>query len=409
MAFLLRTLVLLLGIQGINSLWTVSKITVQSGGSVTIPCHYYRQHKDLVKIWCKGKRWMTCVKMRPTNQQNRTGISFYDSPDELVTTMTMTNLRSSDSNRYWCAVKTGGSHVRTSLELSITEGTPDLSVANNRVSGEEDSNVTIRCLYSDKLRDTEKKWCISGDLNSCQTAQDIEASPGADLQINDTDDGVYTVTLIGVKKTNAGWYWCMAGEWQVPVHITVNSRQMFTDGNTSSSTFTTAPSFISTYSTAVHNHSPVATLEPTKAKLPESTSVHTFTASPKQFQSTIPSSSSYPTSTKNSKEDSSQSSSTIRTKKPLASRSTTPFVDKSSAVTVSFKETISVPSGYGSRNLIWVVLLVCVALALFTGIAWILWSWQKKANGGEEATELTAELHVDERVDLLSNELTNTS
>lgn len=108
-----------------------------------------------------------------------------------------------------------------------------MSVANNRVSGEEDSNVTVQCLYSDKLRDTEKKWCISGDLHSCQTAQDLEASPGAHLQINDTDDGVYTVTLIGVKKTDAGWYWCMAGEWQVPVHITVNSRQFFTDGNTS--------------------------------------------------------------------------------------------------------------------------------------------------------------------------------
>lgn len=107
---------------GINSLWTVSKITAQSGGSITIPCHYHHLHKDLLKIWCKGKKWITCITMRPTYQQKQTGISFHNSPDELVTTMTMTNIRSSDSNRYWCAVKTGGSYVKTSLELSITEG-----------------------------------------------------------------------------------------------------------------------------------------------------------------------------------------------------------------------------------------------------------------------------------------------
>lgn len=106
-------------------------------------------------------------------------------------------------------------------------------MASNSVSGEEGGNVTIQCLYSDKLRDEEKKWCRSGDLRSCQTAQDLEPSRGAALQINDTNDGVYTVTLTGLKKTDAGWFWCMAGDVQAPVHINVNSRQLITDANTS--------------------------------------------------------------------------------------------------------------------------------------------------------------------------------
>lgn len=57
--------------------------------------------------------------------QNRPGVSFHNNPDELVITMTMTNLRSSDSNRYWCAVKKKGflqTDIRTSLELTVTEG-----------------------------------------------------------------------------------------------------------------------------------------------------------------------------------------------------------------------------------------------------------------------------------------------
>lgn len=114
--------IIILWLTGTNSLWTVKKITAQIGGSVTIPCHYHRLHKDLPKFWCKGKIWVACLTMRSTNQEKRTGISFYNSPDELVTTMTMTNLLGSDSNRYWCAVKKPGSNARTNLELTVTEG-----------------------------------------------------------------------------------------------------------------------------------------------------------------------------------------------------------------------------------------------------------------------------------------------
>lgn len=415
MAFLLSTLVLLLGVLGTNSLWTVSKITAQSGGSVTIPCHNHRLHKDLPKFWYKGKNWFTCLRLQPTNQGKRPAISFYNSPDELVTTMTMTNLRSSDSNRYWCAVKTQGSFVRTSLELTVTEGTPDLSAASNVVSGEEGGNVTVQCFYSDKFKDTERKWCRSGDLHSCQTAQDIEPSLGAALQINDTNDGIYTVTLTGLKKTDAGWYWCMAGEVQVPVHINVDSRQSITDANTRPFTFTTAQSFTSSNSFDVHNHNSGATLVPTPSKLPESTSIQTektdqtSTTSPKQFHS-MTQSSSYPTTTENSKNDPSHSSSTDRT--TLTSRSTTPHVGSNSTVTLSSKNLTCEPkTTYESRDCIWVIAQVCAALLILMlpVISWKLWSWHTKAITTEEATEITTDLPANDSVDLLGNEWTNAS
>ncbi|XP_077051036.1 uncharacterized protein LOC143701557 [Siphateles boraxobius] len=408
MAFLLSTLVLLLGVQGTNSLWTVKKITAQSGGSVTLPCHYHRLHKDLPKFWCKGKNWMICLTMRPIDQEKRTGISFYNSPDELVTTMTMTNLRSSDSNRYWCALKKLGANVRTSLELTVTEGTPDLSVASNSVSGEEGGNVTVQCLYSDKLIDEEKKWCRSGDLRSCQTAQDLEPSRGAALQINDTNDGVYTVTLTGLKKTDAGWFWCMAGEVQAPVHINVNSRQLITDANTTSS-FTSAMD--------VHNHNSITPPIPTKSKLPESTLIpnekpgQTSTKkSPKQFHSTIQSSS-YLTTMENSKEKPFHRSGTVTT--PLTSRSTSPYAYSNSIVIVSSKDMTFAPTAtYESRYLIWVIALVCGAvliLFMLSGASWKLWSWNKKATTREEATEETTDFHANDRDDLLANEWTNSS
>lgn len=93
------------------------------------------------------------------------------------------------------------------------------------VSSLEGGNITVECMYSEKLRDAEKKWCRSGDLHSCQTAHDVEPSPDASVQINDTNDGVLRVMLTGLKKTYAGWYWCMAGGLQAPVYINITSVQ----------------------------------------------------------------------------------------------------------------------------------------------------------------------------------------
>ncbi|XP_043093635.1 polymeric immunoglobulin receptor isoform X2 [Puntigrus tetrazona] len=372
MAFLLSTTVLLLGVPGSDSLWTVSKTTAQSGGSVTIPCHYHWLYKDSPKFWYKGKSWLTSSKLRPTSQEKRPAISFLNSPDELVTSMTMTNLQRSDSNRYWCAVKAQGSYLRTSLDLTVTEGTPDLSAASNAVSGQEGGNVTVRCLYSDRFKDTERKWCRSGDLHSCQTAQDIEPSAGAALQINDTDDGVFTVTLTGLKKTDAGWYWCMAGEMQVPVHINVHSRQLSTDANT------------------------IATLVPASSRASSAstqteTTDQTSTVSPKQF---------HPATTQRSPSCSTFSSA-------LTSRSTAPHTVTLSSKDVTFEPKIT----YESRDLIWLAALVCGALLvlMLPVVSWKLWSWHKKVITGVEATEITTDLHTNDSADLLDNEWTNAS
>lgn len=107
----------------------------------------------------------------------------------------------------------------------MLSGIPDLSVASNMVSSEVGGNIIVECIYSEKRKDSEKKWCRSGDLHSCQTVQDLKSSPDAAVQINDTNDGVFRVTLTGLKKTDGGWYWCMAGGLQAPVHINVTSVQ----------------------------------------------------------------------------------------------------------------------------------------------------------------------------------------
>lgn len=403
MAVLLSTiLVLLLEVQGTSCLWTVSKITAKSGGFITIPCHYHHLYRNNPKFWCKGRNWSTCVTMRPTDQtEKRPGVSFHNNPDELVITMTMTNLSSSDSNRYWCAVKKRGflqTDIRTSLELTVTEGMPDLSVASSMLSSEEGGNITVECIYSEKLKDIEKKWCRSGDLHSCQTAQDIESSPDAAVQINDTNDGVFQVILTGLKTTYAGWYWCMAGGLQAPVYINITSVHPTTT-NTGPSTSTVAPwsSHTPTNSFTVYpssptfpdinNHNTEATLSPTTSEEQLSSTIHSST---------------YPTTRYNS----SHCSGTVTS--PTSGSAAINVGSSNSAVTVSSKDP---KSSFKGRDLMWVIVLCGALLLLFIlpGISWILWSWHKKSNTGEEAKEITTEVPMNDRDDLLNNEWTATS
>lgn len=115
---------------GANSLWTVSKVTVQKGGSITIPCHYHRRFLTNAKYWCKGRAWGLCRELvRTTTKPRIEGVFIRDYPSEQVFTITMTNLQVKDTNRYWCAVKMTGFKptIRTSLELQVTEGMCNLT------------------------------------------------------------------------------------------------------------------------------------------------------------------------------------------------------------------------------------------------------------------------------------------
>lgn len=92
------------------------------------------------------------------------------------------------------------------------------------MSVEEGVDVSIPCLYGDKLKNTEKKWCESGDLHSCQSAPTTPSPQEPSVTIADDGRGVFTVTLRKLNRKDTGWYWCSAGDMQAPVHINVTER-----------------------------------------------------------------------------------------------------------------------------------------------------------------------------------------
>lgn len=92
------------------------------------------------------------------------------------------------------------------------------------MSVEEGGNVSIPCLYREPLRSAEKKWCESGNLHSCLTA--LTTAPPDEPSVTIADDGsaAFTVTVMKLERKDTGWYWCSAGDLQVPVHINVTQR-----------------------------------------------------------------------------------------------------------------------------------------------------------------------------------------
>ena len=63
------------------------------------------------------------------------------------------------------------------------------------------------------------KWCRLG--GSCLTKSG--SIDGTGFTINSVS-GVFTVTMSELKTESSGWYLCVRGDLQMPVHITVTEK-----------------------------------------------------------------------------------------------------------------------------------------------------------------------------------------
>uniref|UniRef100_A0A3B3QZT2 Immunoglobulin domain-containing protein n=1 Tax=Paramormyrops kingsleyae TaxID=1676925 RepID=A0A3B3QZT2_9TELE len=117
---------------------TLNTVTVQIGGSVTIPCFYDNRYKTDVKYWCNGSDWSSCTAIvRTDSPQISDEVLIRDDPVKQIFNVTMINLTTGDTGYYWCGVEiTRGSSVGTRVFLSVTLGKMSVlqTVANEMLS-----------------------------------------------------------------------------------------------------------------------------------------------------------------------------------------------------------------------------------------------------------------------------------
>ncbi|XP_053083418.1 CMRF35-like molecule 1 [Pangasianodon hypophthalmus] len=198
------------------------EFSLKTGASVTIPCHYDRKYIQHKKYWCYGGTFSSCtIQAYANNTKGKVTVTDY--PAESLFTVTMNNLQTGNTGWYWCAVEISGildPDVGEYLYITV-KSDPDLSVRNSRVRGEEGGSVTVQCFYSAAYQNTQKQWCRFNN-GRCNSVGRTATSQNSAVHISDDGRRSLSVQMSGLKKSDAGWYWCSAGDLQVPVHISVH-------------------------------------------------------------------------------------------------------------------------------------------------------------------------------------------
>lgn len=97
------------------------EVTAAYGGSVTVSCQYNPRFREYTKYWCKGQRYELCAIVVKTPKDRPSNRSFIaDDKEAGVFTVTMTSLKESDQDMYWCVIARHGRNIYTSVKLCIS-------------------------------------------------------------------------------------------------------------------------------------------------------------------------------------------------------------------------------------------------------------------------------------------------
>ncbi|XP_026134656.1 polymeric immunoglobulin receptor-like [Carassius auratus] len=207
---------LIIGVERCSSV-SYNRLTVKTGGSVTIPCYYDEKYTHQKKYWhSENNKSSTYTN---TTEEN---LSVIDHPDQSLFTVTIRNLQSTKHDGgYYCALKT---EEKPTLIYDIylqVQSAPYVSVVSSSVSGHEGGDISVQCFYTLGYKNKVKQWCRYKD-QSCYTVGRTNTSQNSSVQISDDGRRSFTVLMTGLRLTDSDWYYCSAGDALNPVQLTVS-------------------------------------------------------------------------------------------------------------------------------------------------------------------------------------------
>ncbi|NXE74121.1 PIGR protein, partial [Cochlearius cochlearius] len=190
------------------------------GGSVTHQCFYSitPANKHDRKYWCKIARSGVCYTVISTTgytSKDHVGrVSLKDIPQNGTFTMTMTELKSSDTGTYRCGIGTTNSDLYVSLDLRVLAEAGAVG-PTELIRGELHSSVTVLCPPGDTQGGEKRFWCKLGKT-SCALIADTNGYVGKSYEgrifiTAQESSGAFKILIKDLKKEDSGLYRCGMG------------------------------------------------------------------------------------------------------------------------------------------------------------------------------------------------------
>ncbi|XP_061827643.1 CMRF35-like molecule 7 [Nerophis lumbriciformis] len=96
-------------------------INAEYGGSVAVSCQYDPQYRGYTKYWCRGPVYELCtIVVKTPKKRHSDRCSIADDREAGFFTVTMSSIRRSDGDMYWCVVARPGRNIFTSVKLVVS-------------------------------------------------------------------------------------------------------------------------------------------------------------------------------------------------------------------------------------------------------------------------------------------------
>ncbi|XP_021088532.1 polymeric immunoglobulin receptor isoform X2 [Mesocricetus auratus] len=190
-----------------------------TGGSVAIVCPYNPKESSSLKYWCRweadgnGHCPVLVESQGVVHEQYEGRLALYDQPGNGSYTVILNQLTTQDSGSYWCLTD-GDSRWRSTVELQVAEGKPNLEVTPQNEVAVLGETLTLSCHYPCKYYSHEKYWCKWSNKGCRILPSHDEAARQSSVSC-DPNNQVISMTLNPVTKEDEGWYWCGVKKGQV--------------------------------------------------------------------------------------------------------------------------------------------------------------------------------------------------
>ncbi|NWZ52365.1 PIGR protein, partial [Haliaeetus albicilla] len=190
------------------------------GGSVTHQCFYsiIPANKYDRKYWCRIAGNGVCYTIISTtgyiSKAHAGRVSLEDIPQKGTFTVTMTELKKSDTGTYRCGIGTTNRDLYVSLNLTILADAGALG-STELVQGELRGSVTVLCPPGDTQGSKKRFWCKLG-RTGCTLIADSDGYVGKSYQgrifiTAQESSGAFKILINDLRKEDSGLYRCGTG------------------------------------------------------------------------------------------------------------------------------------------------------------------------------------------------------